>query len=244
MPDQGAISTSARGSARCARSSAGSERTSARSQGEVPTHRAGPRTGGPRGDRHGPGEDPSQTMTFAAGDRGPDPPPRPLPPAPARASVTSSPPSASPKASAATQVRRELGQGGFGKVYVGYDTGSTARSRSRSRSGTSPRRRSSMFLQEAKRLARLKHPGIVTVYDVGVQDGRCFIVSDFVAGTSLRDWLRDRKPTPEQSAEIVAAVADALDHAHAPGDDPPRRQAVEHHARRASGRSCSTSGWP
>jgi serine/threonine protein kinase len=73
------------------------------------------------------------------------------------------------------------------------------------------------FLQEAKRLARLRHPGIVTVYDVGVQDGRCFIVSDFVAGTSLREWLRDNRPTPTQSAEIVAAVADALDHAHGLG---------------------------
>jgi serine/threonine protein kinase/predicted ATPase len=73
------------------------------------------------------------------------------------------------------------------------------------------------FLQEARRLARLRHPGIVTVYDVGVQDGRCFIVSDFVAGTSLREWLRDHRPTPEESARIVAAVADALDHAHGLG---------------------------
>ena len=51
----------------------------------------------------------------------------------------------------------------------------------------------------------------------GMQDGRCFIVSDFVAGVSLRDWLRAVKPTPEQAAEIVAAVADALDHAHSMG---------------------------
>ena len=73
------------------------------------------------------------------------------------------------------------------------------------------------FLMEARRLARLKHPGIVTVHDVGVQDGLCYIVSDLIEGTSLRDWLASNRPDPTLAAEIVAALADALDHAHAAG---------------------------
>ena len=114
-------------------------------------------------------------------------------------------------------VRRLLGQGGFARVYLGYDDQLERevaikvpiRRLAESEVGT--------ILPEARRLARLRHPGIVAVYDVGVQDGRCFIVSDLVAGTSLRDWLRDHRPAPEQAAEIVAAVADALGHAHALG---------------------------
>ena len=115
------------------------------------------------------------------------------------------------------RVRRLLGQGGFARVYVGYDD-----RLDREVAIKVPIRRLDesevgAILPEARRLARLRHPGIVAVYDVGVQDGRCFIVSDLVAGTSLRDWLRDHRPTPAQAAEIAAAVADALGHAHALG---------------------------
>jgi len=115
------------------------------------------------------------------------------------------------------RVRRLLARGGFARVYVGYD-GQLDREVA-IKVPIRPLAESEVgaVVPEARRLARLRHPGIVAVYDVGVQDGRCFIVSDLVAGTSLRDWLGDHRPTPEQSAEIVAAVADALGHAHALG---------------------------
>ena len=72
------------------------------------------------------------------------------------------------------------------------------------------------FLAEAKRLARLRHPGIVSVFDVGIDaSGRCFIVSDYLQGDPLHKWLKEHRPTWQQSVSIVAAVADALAHAHA-----------------------------
>jgi len=113
-------------------------------------------------------------------------------------------------------VRRRQGEGGFGTVYYGHDS-----QLQRAVAIKVPRRDSltsedavNQFLQEARRLARLKHPGIVTVYDVNVQDGQCYIVSDFVEGTSLSDWLKKRRPSWEEATTIVAAIADALAYAH------------------------------
>ena len=70
-------------------------------------------------------------------------------------------------------------------------------------------------LREARKLAQLRHPGIVTVYDVGVHDGQVYIVSDYLEGVDLGRWLRENRPSWREAARIVAAVADALAHAHA-----------------------------
>jgi serine/threonine protein kinase/class 3 adenylate cyclase/predicted ATPase len=109
-----------------------------------------------------------------------------------------------------------LGKGGFGSVYLGHD-GQLDRSVAikvprlgrRSAPDTVAR-----FLQEARRVARLKHPGIVTIFDVGVQDGHVFLVTDYVEGASLGAKLRERRLTWQESARIAAAVADALACAH------------------------------
>src|SRR5262249_8682885 len=71
-----------------------------------------------------------------------------------------------------------------------------------------------LFLAEARRLARLKHPGIVTVHDVGMQEGLAYIISDYIAGTSLARWLSTHRPTTEETVRLIAPVADALACAH------------------------------
>ena len=71
------------------------------------------------------------------------------------------------------------------------------------------------FLREARRAAQLRHPGIVTVYDVGVANGQCYIVSDFLQGLTLRKWWAEHTHTWHAAARIVAEVADALAYAHA-----------------------------
>src|SRR5262245_28163931 len=116
------------------------------------------------------------------------------------------------------QVLGVLGQGGFGTVYLGYDRQLERRVaikvpyKDRARSAAAAA--AGQFLQEARRLARLKHPGIVTVYDVGTQDGLLYIISDHIAGTSLTHWLQSHRPSWEETDRIVAAVADALACAH------------------------------
>jgi serine/threonine protein kinase/tetratricopeptide (TPR) repeat protein len=115
------------------------------------------------------------------------------------------------------QVRRALGQGGFGEVYLAHDTQldrPVAIKVLRAGPGP-PQAEGERFLQEARRLAQLRHPGIVTVHDVGVHEGRVYIVSDYLDGPDLGRWLRDHRPAWPEAVRIAAAVADALAHAHA-----------------------------
>ena len=55
----------------------------------------------------------------------------------------------------------------------------------------------------------------MAVHDVGVQEGQVYIVSDYLDGPDLGQWLRDNRPAWPEAARIAAAVADALAHAHA-----------------------------
>ena len=58
------------------------------------------------------------------------------------------------------------------------------------------------------------HRGILTVFDVGVENGRCFIVSDLLDGEPLHEWMKGKVVSWRQTVEIIAGVADALGHAH------------------------------
>ncbi len=73
------------------------------------------------------------------------------------------------------------------------------------------------FLREARSVARLRHPAIVPVHDVGEHEGVPYLISDFVQGLTLSDFLSARRPSPREAAELVAAVADALQYAHEQG---------------------------
>jgi hypothetical protein len=73
------------------------------------------------------------------------------------------------------------------------------------------------FLQEGRTAAKLHHPGIVAVHEVGRSGKAAYIVSDFVAGQDLRKWLTRTKPTPRQAAELCEQIANALEHAHQQG---------------------------
>jgi eukaryotic-like serine/threonine-protein kinase len=71
--------------------------------------------------------------------------------------------------------------------------------------------------REARTVAQLRHPGIVSVHEVCVHEGLPILVSDFVVGTTLRDLLVARRLSNRESATLVAKVADALGYAHALG---------------------------
>src|SRR5436305_3282771 len=114
------------------------------------------------------------------------------------------------------EVRGTLGTGGFGAVYLGHDTElnrpvaiKVLHAKARPAQAGEP------ALQEARRLAQLRHPGIVAVHDVGVHEGQVYIVSDYLDGPDLGRWLSDNRPAWPEAARIAAAVADALAHAHA-----------------------------
>jgi len=113
------------------------------------------------------------------------------------------------------QIGSELGRGGMGVVYRATD-----RELQREvaikivhEASSSPEARERL-LREARAAAALNHPGIVSVYDVGEDDGAPFFVMELVAGPSLR-WSR---PTSfEDIVEIAGQLCEALEHAHAQG---------------------------
>jgi tetratricopeptide (TPR) repeat protein/tRNA A-37 threonylcarbamoyl transferase component Bud32 len=73
------------------------------------------------------------------------------------------------------------------------------------------------FHREARAAAQLRHEGIVTVHEVVTLEGLPTIVCDFVQGVTLQHLLEVRRLTFREAAELAAAVAEALDHAHRRG---------------------------
>lgn len=73
------------------------------------------------------------------------------------------------------------------------------------------------FEQEARAVAKLRHPGIVTIYEVGEDAGRPHLVMDCVEGETLEAALRGEGLTPRRLADVLCLVAAALDHAHQAG---------------------------
>jgi class 3 adenylate cyclase/predicted ATPase len=124
---------------------------------------------------------------------------------------------ATPAAFGRYQVRGVLGAGGFGAVYLGHDTqlDRPVAIKVLRRGPDAPQAETERFLQEARRLARLSHAGIVTVHDVGLDGGQVYVVSDFLDGPDLGQWLQDHRRAWPEAARIAAALADALAHAHA-----------------------------
>ncbi len=74
------------------------------------------------------------------------------------------------------------------------------------------------FFREAQACARLSHPNIVTVFDMGEDDGRLFIVMELLEGQELRRLIADRTPLAlEDKISIMAQVCDGLHYAHQMG---------------------------
>ena len=70
------------------------------------------------------------------------------------------------------------------------------------------------FQREARALARLTHPNIVTLHDFGESNGRWFFLMEFVDGISVREALEGARLSPEEALAIVPAVCGALQYAH------------------------------
>ncbi|HTA30171.1 MAG TPA: protein kinase [Candidatus Cybelea sp.] len=73
------------------------------------------------------------------------------------------------------------------------------------------------FAREAKALARLNHPGIVTLYEFGRSDGLFFFLMEYVDGATLRQVLHGGRISPREALAIVPAICDALQYAHDQG---------------------------
>ena len=73
------------------------------------------------------------------------------------------------------------------------------------------------FTREAKALAKLNHPGIVTIYDFGRADGLYFFLMEYVDGVNLRQLLATSRVSTREALAIVPQICDALQFAHDQG---------------------------
>ncbi len=115
-------------------------------------------------------------------------------------------------------LEREVGTGGMGIVYLAYHQvlKNPVAIKVLDPRLASDARFVRRFALEAQSAARLQHPNIVKVFDVGQLGGWHYIVMEFLEGTPLDRWLRERERcTPLEAAAIIQQVASALDHAHA-----------------------------
>ena len=114
-----------------------------------------------------------------------------------------------------------LGQGGMGVVYAAYDTQLDRKLaikvlRPEFLRGTDTTEIEARLLREAQAMARLTHPNVATVHDVGTHEGRVFLAMEFVDGVTLKEWLK----TPRALRERLQKMRDAgrgLAAAHARG---------------------------
>jgi len=118
------------------------------------------------------------------------------------------------------RVVSRIGQGSYGRVYLAHDDdlNRPVAIKVPNLERISRPEDVEAYLNEARILASLDHPNIVPVYDVGrTDDGLCYVVSKFLEGSDLSANILQGRFGFRKSAELVAAVAEALHHAHTRG---------------------------
>jgi eukaryotic-like serine/threonine-protein kinase len=110
-------------------------------------------------------------------------------------------------------IERRIGSGGFGTVYEAWD-GRLERSVAVKAIDGADSPGSSRVLREAQAAARLNHPGIVTLYEMGEEDGNALLVTELVDGATLADLNREGALSDREVGEIGADLCEALAHAH------------------------------
>ena len=111
-----------------------------------------------------------------------------------------------------------VGLGAFGSVWKAHDKKLDRTVAIKiPRKGQFNEEQEKAFLREAQNAAQLNHPAIVPVYEVGRDGDTLYIVSEFVRGVTLADWLTGQQPSTREGTELCAKVAEALHHAHERG---------------------------
>src|SRR5262245_34207141 len=117
------------------------------------------------------------------------------------------------------QISAPLGAGGMGEVYRAFDSRldrEVAIKVLRDQFAEDPTRLA-RFEREAKAIAALSHPNILSIHDYGVEQGQAFAVMELLEGQTLRQRLAHGEIPWRRAVEMVVGVADGLAAAHAKG---------------------------
>jgi hypothetical protein len=116
------------------------------------------------------------------------------------------------------QLIERIGMGGCGTVWKARDTRLDRTVAVKiPRLGHLSAAEAEHFFREARVAAQLDHPNIVRVYEIGREGDQVYIVSEFVRGVTLEDWLTSQQPNSLEAAQLCRKVADVLSHAHLAG---------------------------
>jgi WD40 repeat protein/tRNA A-37 threonylcarbamoyl transferase component Bud32 len=117
------------------------------------------------------------------------------------------------------EILGELGRGGIGVVYKARQVKlkRTVALKMLLAGGLADEEELARFRAEAEVIARLQHPNIVQIHDIGEQEGRPFLALEYVEGWSLAEHLDGTPQPPQAAAELVETLARAIHHAHQHG---------------------------
>jgi tetratricopeptide (TPR) repeat protein len=113
-----------------------------------------------------------------------------------------------------------IGEGGMGVVYAARDADLDRTVALKFLDGTRSRPggpHELRLLREAQAMARLSHPNVVAIYDVGTFEERVFFAMEFVDGVDLRRWLKEETRTPDEILAVFRGAGSGLAAAHAAG---------------------------
>src|SRR6266542_1347669 len=117
------------------------------------------------------------------------------------------------------EILKKLGAGGMGEVFLAHDTRLDRRVAIKFLpvDAVQDERARKRLIREAQAAAKLDHPNICSIHEVAEEDGRAFIVMQYVEGETLDIRMKRKRLELSESLSITTQVADALVEAHAHG---------------------------
>ncbi len=114
------------------------------------------------------------------------------------------------------EIKRILGQGAMGEVYLGTDPaiGRDVAIKTILPTAASGKESKERFAREAKAAGVLNHPNLVTIYEFGEDQGVLYIAMEYVRGHDFEELLRDQALTRTENLEVLAQLCDGLAYAH------------------------------
>lgn len=117
------------------------------------------------------------------------------------------------------EIKRELGRGAQSVVYLAHDPqlDREVAVKTLHMSGASARQNETL-LAEARLVSRVRHPGVVPVFEAGQAQGDLYLVFEYVPGENLQVFMARRGPLPpDEAAKLLVGILDAVQAAHAEG---------------------------